>query len=164
MSDEEDFGFRLPTVPARPEPEASPSPTEVRAVRKRKRQPLTSEVMLQIVRKAMNTAGGLKIWFPSQQEAISFRVRYYQVRSNIVRKDPESDWRLYSCFMDKEATKEKGHIVEVSSSHQTPEALWEEYLLRLKERSAWGVKIVPVDTQILSYEMEEIPETDLYED
>lgn len=54
---------------------------------------IPSEAMRQIVLRALNSPRGIKIEFDSEGAAIRFHQRYNSVRSNEVRRDPQSEWR-----------------------------------------------------------------------
>jgi hypothetical protein len=56
---------------------------------------IPSEAMRQVVQRALNSPNGIKIEFNTEGEAINFHQRYNAVRSNEVRRDPQSEWRTF---------------------------------------------------------------------
>jgi hypothetical protein len=61
-----------------------------------------SEVILQLVARALNTERGIKIPFSTPGAATHWRQRYYKVRAKVLKDDPTSEWRTLSSIIDPE--------------------------------------------------------------
>lgn len=57
------------------------------------RKVIPSEAIVALVTRALNSTNGIKITCESEGQAIYIHQRYNTVRSDIVKRDPESEWR-----------------------------------------------------------------------
>jgi hypothetical protein len=57
------------------------------------RKVIPSEAIVELVRRALNSPRGLRIECESTGQAIYIHQRYNTVRSEIVKRDPDSEWR-----------------------------------------------------------------------
>jgi hypothetical protein len=63
---------------------------------------IPSEVIVELVYRALRSEKGIRIPFKSPGAATYWRQRYYKVRAKILRADPTSEWRTISSLIDTE--------------------------------------------------------------
>ena len=67
--------------------------------------PVASETMEQLVRRALNSERGIAIDFKDSGKAVHWRQRYYMVRKKMLKSDPASDWRSLTAVLDGSKVK-----------------------------------------------------------
>jgi hypothetical protein len=59
------------------------------------KQIIPSEAIHNLVTRALNSPNGIKITCDSEGQAINFHQRYNMVRADVVKRDPNSEWRSF---------------------------------------------------------------------
>lgn len=95
-------------------------------------EPVTSIAITKLVNRALNSERGVRVHFPTRGLALNWRQRYYAVRREMVRKDPNTEWRVLSCTSPRERTLET--LCPSCAANHTIQR--------------WSVDLIPLDQQL----------------